>query len=96
MNASIAERNETTALANEARFGYVTSVDESLALMTEGRDIYTAQWYWERSMFPGDVPYYLHQVPMAEKQLEMDEYDRFFKVFHADVKRLRIIPAWSK
>lgn len=81
---------------SEARLDRVTSVDESLALIAIGRDIYTAQWYWEKSGFPADKPWYLHPVPMADKQLEMDEYDRFFKVYHDDIRRGRIIPAWSK
>lgn len=76
--------------------GNVTDIDESRALIAAGRDIYTAQWYWEKSRFPADKPWYLHPVPMADKQLEMDEYDRFFNVNNADIVRGRIIPAWSK
>lgn len=88
--------NGPCSLASEARLERVTSVDESLRLIAEGRDIYTADWYWERSGFPADEPWYLYQVPMAGQQMEMDEYDRFFKVFHDEIRRGRIIPAWSK
>ena len=73
-----------------------TNVDESRELIANGKNIYTAQWYWARSSFPADKPWSLHPVPMAEKQLLIDEYDRFFKVNHAAVTRGQIVPAWSK
>ena len=95
MRVLTANGNHARTTANNVRRDSVTSVDESLALIAAGKDIYTAQWYWEKSIFPAD-PWYLHPVPMADKQLEMDEYDRFFKVNHADVARGKIIPAWSK
>ena len=88
--------NEAPSSASEARLDRVTSVDESRELIAAGRDIYTAQWYWEKSGFPADQPWYLYPVPMAAKQLEMDEYDRFFKVYQNDIRRGRIIPAWTK
>jgi len=88
--------NGTPPSADKARLDRVTSVDESRAMIAAGRDIYTAQWYWEQSGLPSDKPWNPHPVPMASKQLEMDEYDRFFKVNHADVKRGWIVPAWSK
>lgn len=75
---------------------WVTNVDESLALIAGGKDIYTAQWYWERPSFPPDKPWYLHPVPMADKQLQLVEYDRFFKVNHADIAWGQIVPAWLK
>lgn len=96
MNIPTTYCDETPSSASKARLDRVTSVDESLALIAAGRDIYTAQWYWEQSGYPADKPWNLHPVPMAEKQLEMDEYDRFFKIYHADVVRGRIVPAWSK
>lgn len=96
MRILTANGNHGRSTANNVRRDSVTSVDESRALIAAGKDIYTAQWYWEKSRFPADMPWYLHPVPMADKQLEMDEYDRFFKVYHDDIRRGRIIPAWSK
>lgn len=96
MNVPTTFCNGAPSSASEARLDRVTSVDESLALIADGKDIYTAQWYWERSGFPADKPWYLHPVPMAERQREIDEYDRFFKVNHADIARGQIVPAWSK
>ena len=88
--------NGAHSSTSETLLGRVTSVEESLALIAAGKEIYTAQWYWEKSGFPADNPWYLHPVPMADRQLEMDEYDRFFKVYHTDIVRGWIVPAWSK
>lgn len=96
MNVSTTKCSGTTTSASKALINRVTSVDESRTLIAAGRDIYTAQWYWERSRFPADKPWYLHPVPMADRQMLMDEYDRFFKVYHTDVVQGRIVPAWSK
>ena len=89
-------KNNKPPSVKETQPGQVTGVEESLMLIADEKDIYTAQWYWERSGLPTGELWYLHPVPLADKQLEMDEYDRFFKVNHADVTREQIIPAWSK
>lgn len=49
---------------------FITSVEESKFLFAAGKDIYTARWYWERSIF-ADRPWHLHRVPFAEKQLHL-------------------------
>lgn len=91
-----ADGNHGRSTANNVRRDSVTSVDESRALIAAGKDIYTAQWYWEKSRFPADELWYLHPVPMADKQLEMDEYDRFFRIFHNEIRRGIMVPAWLK
>lgn len=73
----------------------VTTVEESKHLIASGKDIYSAPYYWMRSVFPS-VPWYLLSVPMAERQLELDEYDRFFHVNMTFVKKGLIVPAWDK
>lgn len=74
----------------------VTDVEESRALIAAGKDIYTAGWYWLRGSFPADNQWYLIPVPMAEKQQELDECDRFFRIYRNDIRNGLIVPAWKK
>lgn len=82
----------------EKRFLYdsVTSIEESRALLKEGRDIYSADMYWQKNKLPETGGWYLYRVPDFEKQQDMDEYDRFFRVFNNDIARGIIVPAWSR
>lgn len=74
----------------------VTSVDESRRLIAQGKDIFTAPYYWERTRFPGDQGWALHPVPMDDRQTELDIYDRFFQINKRDVSIGLIVPAWDK
>ena len=73
-----------------------TSIDESRKLLAEGKDIFTAEMYYQRNELPETGGWYLIPVPKFEKQATMDLRDRFFQVFKVDVARGAIVPAWRK
>ena len=73
-----------------------TSVDESWKLLAEGKDIFSAEKYYQRNGLPETGGWYLLPVPDFEKQATMDLRDRFFQVYKADVARGEIVPAWRK
>jgi len=71
----------------------VTNPEQSEKLMKAGLCRYSADAYLVKCIRP--VRYEPRLVPLAQKQLEMDLYDRFFHVNAADVSRRFVIPAWS-
>lgn len=73
-----------------------TSVDESRKLLAEGKDIFSAEKYYQLNALPETGGWYFYSVPDFEKQMTMDLRDRFFQVFKADVARGAIVPAWRK
>ena len=81
---------------NKFLYDSVTSIEESRALLKEGRDIYSADMYWQKNKLPETGGWYLYRVPEFEKQKDMDECDRFFRVFNNDIARGIIVPAWSR
>lgn len=73
-----------------------TSIDESRKLIAEGKDIFTAEKYYQKNRLPETGGWYLLPVPEFEKQASMDPRDRFFQIFKADIARGAIVPAWKK
>ncbi len=74
-------------------FQQVTTREQSERLLAAGLSQYSADAYLQ--LYLQDGEYRPALVPMGERQLELDEYDRFFRVNRADVSRANIIPAWT-
>lgn len=76
-------------------FQSVTTVTQSRRLVGAGLSPYTADCYFEKSNTPEAGEYHLHLVPMAQRQTDLEERDRFFKVNQRYLKSGIIVPAWT-